>query len=168
MYLAQNHNAVTQVRLKPVASQSRVKHSTTEPLRSLDPNVKWRLNEGRKYCRMLPLEHSAILLTCIKWLLVLKTNFLSFWEWPFKTGLTVYDACKQQRADQRFCCSLSRYPNIQYSRLPLYLFNHSRHAQVSNFLVVILCELISVKEGFPFKHLVYHRQKKMLSEENVG
>ena len=23
-------------------------------------------NEGRKYCRMLPLEHSAILLTCIK------------------------------------------------------------------------------------------------------
>ena len=24
------------------------------------------LNEGQKYCRMLPLEHSAILLTCIK------------------------------------------------------------------------------------------------------
>ena len=24
------------------------------------------LNEGRKYCRMLPLEHSAIILTCIK------------------------------------------------------------------------------------------------------
>ena len=23
------------------------------------------INEGRKYCRMLPLEHSAILLTCI-------------------------------------------------------------------------------------------------------
>ena len=29
-------------------------------------NDKWQLNEGRKYCRMLPLEHSAILLTCIK------------------------------------------------------------------------------------------------------
>ena len=27
---------------------------------------KWYLNEGQKYCRMLPLEHSAILLTCIK------------------------------------------------------------------------------------------------------
>ena len=27
---------------------------------------KWKLNEGRMYCRMLPLEHSAILLTCIK------------------------------------------------------------------------------------------------------
>ena len=26
---------------------------------------KWQLNEGRKYCRVLPLEHSAILLTCI-------------------------------------------------------------------------------------------------------
>ena len=24
------------------------------------------MNEGQKYCRMLPLEHSAILLTCIK------------------------------------------------------------------------------------------------------
>ena len=31
-----------------------------------DLNEKWELNEGLKYCRMLPLEHSAILLTCIK------------------------------------------------------------------------------------------------------
>ena len=31
-----------------------------------DFNDKWKLNEGRKYCRMLPLKHSAILLTCIK------------------------------------------------------------------------------------------------------
>ena len=31
-----------------------------------DVNYKWYLNEGQKYCRMLPLEHSAILLTCIK------------------------------------------------------------------------------------------------------
>ena len=36
------------------------------------------INEGRKYCRMLPLEHSAILLIYIKRYLVLKTNFLSF------------------------------------------------------------------------------------------
>ena len=35
MCLAQGHNAVTPVRLKPVAPRSRVKHSTTEPLRSL-------------------------------------------------------------------------------------------------------------------------------------
>ena len=36
MCLAQGHNAVTPVRLEPAALQSRVKHSTTEPLRSLD------------------------------------------------------------------------------------------------------------------------------------
>ena len=32
--LAQGHNAVTSVRLEPATPQSRVKHSTTEPLRS--------------------------------------------------------------------------------------------------------------------------------------
>ena len=41
-------------------------------------NDKWYLNEGQKYCRMLPLEHSAIFLTCIKRKLVLKTKFLVF------------------------------------------------------------------------------------------
>ena len=35
MCLAPGHNAVTLVRLEPAAPQSRVKHSTTEPLRSL-------------------------------------------------------------------------------------------------------------------------------------
>ena len=34
-------------------------------------------------------EHSAILLTFIKQLKVLKTNFLSSFEWPLMTGLTV-------------------------------------------------------------------------------
>ena len=33
--LLKDHNGVTLVRLEPVASRSRVKHSTTEPLRSL-------------------------------------------------------------------------------------------------------------------------------------
>ena len=32
--LAQGHNAVTPMRLEPTAPRSRVKHSTTEPLRS--------------------------------------------------------------------------------------------------------------------------------------
>ena len=32
---AQGHNAVTPVRLKPTTTRSRVKNSTTEPLRSL-------------------------------------------------------------------------------------------------------------------------------------
>ena len=34
MCLAQVHNPVKPVRLEPAATQSRVKHSTTEPLRS--------------------------------------------------------------------------------------------------------------------------------------
>ena len=35
------------------------------------------------------MEHSAILLTCIKRLSVLKTNFGLLFEWPLKTGFTV-------------------------------------------------------------------------------
>ena len=36
------------------------------------------------------LEHSAIFLTCIKRLSVLKPVFGNPFEWPFKTGFTVY------------------------------------------------------------------------------
>ena len=54
-----------------------------------DHNDKWWLNEGRKYCRMLPLEHSAILLTCIKLESVMKANFGLLFKWPLKTGFTV-------------------------------------------------------------------------------
>ena len=36
MSLPKDHNAVTLVRLEPAAPQSRGKHSTTEPLRSLN------------------------------------------------------------------------------------------------------------------------------------
>ena len=39
------------------------------------------LNAGQKYCRMLPLEHSAILLTCIELPFVTKTFVLSIFEW---------------------------------------------------------------------------------------
>ena len=44
------------------------------------------LNAGQKYCRMLPLEHSAILSTFIKLPAVIKTLIL---EWLFYTGFTV-------------------------------------------------------------------------------
>ena len=37
--LLKNHNAVTPVSLEPAAPHSRVKHSTTEPLHSLDPDL---------------------------------------------------------------------------------------------------------------------------------
>ena len=50
------------------------KKSVKRPLKNRENNDltdKWYVSEGRKYCRMLPLEHSAILLTCIKQQLVL-------------------------------------------------------------------------------------------------
>ena len=42
------------------------------------------------FCRMLQVEHSAIiLLTFIKLPFVIRTFILSFFEWLFYTGLTV-------------------------------------------------------------------------------
>ena len=56
------------------------------------PNIglqdKLLLNAGQKYCRKLPLEHSAILLTFIKLPLVIKIFVLSIFEWPLKTDFT--------------------------------------------------------------------------------
>ena len=55
------------------------------------------LNAGQKYCRMLPLEHSAILLTFIKLPFVIKIFVLSFFEWQLKTGFTVLAYCFQTK-----------------------------------------------------------------------
>ena len=48
------------------------------------------LNTGQKYSRMLQGEHSAILLTFIKLLFVIKMFVLSIFEWPFYTGSTLF------------------------------------------------------------------------------
>ena len=48
------------------------------------------LNAGQKYCRMLQREHTAILSTFIKLPFVIKTFVLSIFEWPLKTGFTVF------------------------------------------------------------------------------
>ena len=48
------------------------------------------LYAGQKYCRMLHLEHSAILLTFIKLPFVSKIFVLSIFERPLKTGFTVF------------------------------------------------------------------------------
>ena len=48
------------------------------------------LNAGQKYCRMLQVEHSAILSTFIKLPFVIKIFILSIIEWPFYSGLTVF------------------------------------------------------------------------------
>ena len=47
------------------------------------------LNAGQKYCRMLPLEHSAILSTFIKLPFVIKIFVLSIFECLFYTGFTI-------------------------------------------------------------------------------
>ena len=47
------------------------------------------LNAGQKYCRMLQVEHSAVLSTFIKLPIVIKIFVLSIFEWPFYTGCTV-------------------------------------------------------------------------------
>ena len=52
------------------------------------------LNAGQKHCRMLQLEHSAILLTCIELPHGFKTFVLTIFEWPLKTGFTVYPVIK--------------------------------------------------------------------------
>ena len=46
------------------------------------------LNAGRKYCRMLQGENSAILSTFIKLQFAIKTFVLSTFEWRLKTDFT--------------------------------------------------------------------------------
>ena len=41
-------------------------------------NDEWYLSEARKYCRMLPLERSVILLTCIQVIIGLENQVLVF------------------------------------------------------------------------------------------
>ena len=48
------------------------------------------LNAGQENCRMLRGEHSAKLSTFIKLPLVIKIFVLSIFEWPLKTGFTVF------------------------------------------------------------------------------
>ena len=48
------------------------------------------LNAGQKYYRMLQVEHSALLRPAIRCELLLRSFCLSFFEWPFYTGFTVY------------------------------------------------------------------------------
>ena len=47
------------------------------------------LNAGQKYCRMLPLEHSAILSTSIKLPFTIKNFVFVYFKWLLKTGFTV-------------------------------------------------------------------------------
>ena len=55
------------------------------------------LNAGQRYCRMLPLEHSAILLTFINLPFVIKIFVLSIFKWLFYMGFTVFCYIVQKR-----------------------------------------------------------------------
>ena len=100
------------------------------------------LNAGQKYCRMLPLEHSAILSTLIKLPFVIKIFVLSFFEWPLKTGFNVlhkqvlllyYPDCDNKRADQA----------VQMHRLVCAFFvaNIPIAARTRNFILLVFAIL---------------------------
>ena len=81
--------------VKPVLSCHSKRQNTVKPVlnghtekdHQLVFKANCRLNAGQKYRRMLHGEHSAIRSTFIK--LQFVKYFLSFFEWPLKTGFTV-------------------------------------------------------------------------------
>ena len=54
-----------------------------------------RLMQGKSTAECFLMEHSALLLTCIKLPHGFKTIVLSIFEWPLKTGFTVYSNAHQ-------------------------------------------------------------------------
>ena len=59
-----------------------------------------------------PIEHSAILLTLIKLPVVFKTFVLSIFDWPLKTGFTVFSKERGEKAQRMFMRSQSWDFNI--------------------------------------------------------
>ena len=83
------------------------------------------LNAGQKYCRMLQVEHSAILSTFIK-LTVIQILFLSIFERPFYSGFycTVEQMeCMSSRRSGwgpvHWCWARKIYPRISLSETRL-------------------------------------------------
>ena len=72
------------ITVKPVLSG----HSKITPKIGFQDRLS--LNAGQTYCRMIQGEHSAILSTFIKLPFVINIFDLSIFEWPLKTGFTVY------------------------------------------------------------------------------
>ena len=74
-------------------------------------------NAGKKYCRMLQREQSAILLTFIKQPFVIKIFVLSIFEWPFYTGFTVVYAISEAVPNamdiNKYCISTVNVPKFQ-------------------------------------------------------
>ena len=72
------------------------------------------LNAGQKNCRMLQREHSAILPSSIKHPFVIKTFVLSFFEWPFYTGITVHYNGPYGYSNIRHCTVSAIPPRFLY------------------------------------------------------
>ena len=47
-------------------------------------------NSGQRYCRMLQVEHFAILSTLVKLPFVIMIFVVAIFEWPFYTGITAF------------------------------------------------------------------------------
>ena len=77
---------------------------------------------------MLPLEHSAILLTFIKLPVVIKTLLLSIFVWPFYTGFTVL---KQENHVQYFLEKYDISHNIWFKKC----FNFKGSCKPTSLLV---------------------------------
>ena len=88
---------MTPVRLEPAALRSRVKHSTTEPLRShcilgraaQTICIKLKLGLGKLVIQLLDAVYRNAPLHFIKLPFAIKVFVLSIFEWPFYTGFTV-------------------------------------------------------------------------------
>ena len=72
-----------------VYSKTCLKRSLKKKIKIVFQN-RLPLNAGQKYCRILKREHSAILSTFIKLPFVINIFVLSIFEWPLKTGFTVF------------------------------------------------------------------------------
>ena len=100
--MGRTHKMLIRIENREDPHQTTVKTCLRRPLKKktkIGFQDRLSLNAGQKYCRMLPLEHSAILSTFIKLpfvikIFVIKIFFysdivLSIFEWPLKTGFTV-------------------------------------------------------------------------------
>ena len=83
------------------------------------------LNAGYMYCRMLQMEHSAILSTIIKLPFVIKIFALSSFDWPFYTGFTgtisinmLLGHCLATSTNDTYLCQLYKRPGPRITMPP--------------------------------------------------
>ena len=81
------------------------------------------LNAGEKYCRMLQRELSAILVTFIKLQSFIKIFVLSIFEWPLKTGVTVFISIIQEIL-HKCSCFIEFIKRVGEQRLNVRLAEH--------------------------------------------